>query len=197
MMYLTALNFQKHLKLLVPLKLWMGDWSKMCRMILQRGVWCCVLKDRPPESPCWLKLASCISAVFDLLPRLLWWAVLVVVGVLGTWWVRDDVLEVYLYFDIINTPHPCCVVISLVICLLFGIQALCCLSEASWTTPECVNWLIPLTPPFLEQGYSSSIKGKVRGSWRKYPAILTYCLSGLSLVGRSFKSVLDWFMNGS
>lgn len=45
--------------------------------------------------------------------------------------------------------------------VFFAVQASCCLSGGLLTTPESESWQIPFMPLFLEQGYSSSIRGKV------------------------------------
>ncbi|KAM3612332.1 uncharacterized protein V6R79_007017 [Siganus canaliculatus] len=48
------------------------------------------------------------------------------------------------------------------------VRASCCSSGALSTTPECVNSLIPPTPLFHEQGYSSSIRDTGSWMWKKW-----------------------------
>ena len=45
-------------------------------------------------------------------------------------------------------------------CVLLALQASCCSSEASLTTPGCVSWRTPPTPLCPGQGSSSSIRGE-------------------------------------
>lgn len=98
----------------------------------------------------------------------------------------------------INKSHHynlslCCM--NITSCLFFALQASCCSSEALLTTPECVNSLIPPMPLFPEQGYSSSIRGKVWGINLASFVLVTgdaYLRTGLEL-----QRVMRWRSNVS